>query len=666
MSLALLLGVTLALLMLNRLPGASALESGAFTQQGQWLDGPPARTGGSGRHELQLRVNEEPQTLIVDFRNSGVVGRYQHRLYNGSGRLLEVYEGGHTLRGRSDYFLRHAHRLALTPGDYTLVTELESPYYLAPPTPILWPAAEFENRIVRSQTLTLVIMGIFLGLAFYYLVTGIWRRALNDLLYAGFITGNILFLGTSQLVFRDLFGWTWFHLSSVPILFSNACYIGFVMLLLSINRQRTPRLFYAGWAAIGLLASFWFTAWMYPNGSLELARAGVAIFGLYGLVAGINQALARNPVAYFYLIANVAFLLPALVSISVQSMRLNDMLLLEQLGMMAVAVEVLLLAQVMSYQIGRVYQAEARQRAAQDHSQLLTNLAAQVPGVLYQFRMTPDGHFDVPYASERVHEMFELSPEEVIRDAASAFGRVIPEDFPDYYASIEKSAHELSPWEQEFRVLLPKQGLRWRAGRAYPEQQDDGTIVWYGFINDITERKRIEEKIRHMAQHDPLTGLPNRTLFVDRLNQALERAKRNNTGVGLLFIDLNNFKAVNDQQGHQAGDRLLKKVASQMVQDLRGSDTAARLGGDEFVILLEPVRDRDDALRVAHKVLSNLRVTHHINKCDYPISASIGVSLYPEHGNDVDSLIREADTAMYEAKHSHTEDIRIAQPTQDR
>jgi len=167
---------------------------------------------------------------------------------------------------------------------------------------------------------------------------------------------------------------------------------------------------------------------------------------------------------------------------------------------------------------------------------------------------------------------------------------------------------------------------------------------------EIAERKQAEERIRYMAHYDALTGLPNRILLQDRIKQAVAYAHRNLTHVAVLFIDLDYFKNINDSLGHQVGDRLLQMVASRMQGCLREGDSAARLGGDEFVLNLPFVTGSSDAALVAQKVLNSLNRPFILDDHELHVSGSIGISLYPDDGADVETLMRTADTAMYHAK----------------
>lgn len=167
---------------------------------------------------------------------------------------------------------------------------------------------------------------------------------------------------------------------------------------------------------------------------------------------------------------------------------------------------------------------------------------------------------------------------------------------------------------------------------------------------DITKRKQNEERTQYYAYHDPLTGLPNRRLFEDRLAMALAQFRRNGEGGAVLFLDLDNFKPVNDTYGHDAGDELLKKVACRMENSIRESDTVARLGGDEFVIILPGVNSAEEIEIIANRILAACREPIPIEQDEVVVTASIGISLYPKDGSDITSLMRKADMAMFVSK----------------
>ncbi|WP_018153103.1 putative bifunctional diguanylate cyclase/phosphodiesterase [Leeia oryzae] len=171
-----------------------------------------------------------------------------------------------------------------------------------------------------------------------------------------------------------------------------------------------------------------------------------------------------------------------------------------------------------------------------------------------------------------------------------------------------------------------------------------------GVARDITERKRAEEMIIFQAFHDLLTSLPNRTLFMDRLGLAITQAKRRDEQLGVMFLDIDRFKLINDSYGHQEGDRFLKEFAERVLGCLRSGDTLARQGGDEFTILLPDVSCQGDVAVIAQKVLAELRRPFKVAGCDFLATASIGIAMFPEDGDTPEALIRSADIAMYQTK----------------
>ena len=181
-------------------------------------------------------------------------------------------------------------------------------------------------------------------------------------------------------------------------------------------------------------------------------------------------------------------------------------------------------------------------------------------------------------------------------------------------------------------------------------QEAGGGAHHLWILADITERKRAEARINHLAHHDPLTGLPNRLSLLSRLEQALPEARRYHWNLGLFFIDLDRFKVINDTLGHLVGDRLLMEVAGRLAATVRESDTVARLGGDEFVILLPDVGDAADAAAVAGKIIDALAEPIRVEGHELHTSPSIGISLYPLDGDEAETIMRNADTAMYHAK----------------
>lgn len=176
------------------------------------------------------------------------------------------------------------------------------------------------------------------------------------------------------------------------------------------------------------------------------------------------------------------------------------------------------------------------------------------------------------------------------------------------------------------------------------------------------ERRVARRRLEYLARYDPLSGLPNRALFQDRLAQALLRAKRSRSSIALMYIDLDRFKLVNDRFGHAAGDQLLKSVAKRLSSALRETDTAARFGGDEFVVLVERLEDASAAERVARKLLDAFVPAFELDGNSLSVTPSIGIAIHPENGEDIDTLIKNADTAMYCSKRMGRNTFQVYDP----
>ncbi|MBK9324807.1 MAG: diguanylate cyclase [Hydrogenophilales bacterium] len=181
----------------------------------------------------------------------------------------------------------------------------------------------------------------------------------------------------------------------------------------------------------------------------------------------------------------------------------------------------------------------------------------------------------------------------------------------------------------------------------------------YGVARDISERKQAEATIAFQAYHDLLTGLPNRALFKDRLGQAIVHAKRHGQTMATLFLDMDRFKVVNDTLGHLVGDGLLQAVAQRLRGSLREGDTLSRIGGDEFMLLLPHIRNRDNAAFIADKILASLKQPFHIEGHEIFVGISIGIAVFPDDGDTIESLVKHADIAMYHAKDSGRNDYKF-------
>lgn len=202
--------------------------------------------------------------------------------------------------------------------------------------------------------------------------------------------------------------------------------------------------------------------------------------------------------------------------------------------------------------------------------------------------------------------------------------------------------------------------LRTRSGRPYPTLDRELLQFTAGQIGMALERKRLQDELLRHACHDELTGLPNRYLFFDRINTALSRAQRSGARMGLLYVDVDDFKQVNDRHGHAAGDLVLREVAARLARCARRTDTVARLGGDEFVLILEDLGTPHDAERITHQLLAEMAAPLLLDGAELHIRTSIGSALFPEHGTQIEALLKHADMNMYhrkrERKSAHAEE----------
>ncbi len=245
-------------------------------------------------------------------------------------------------------------------------------------------------------------------------------------------------------------------------------------------------------------------------------------------------------------------------------------------------------------------------------------------------------------------------PADSIENSGTWRDRLIhPDDAALVPAALQKHlAGETEYFESEYRMRASDGRWVWVLDRGKVIERDNAghPVRLAGTMKDVTDRKRYEDELRHLANYDTLTHLPNRTLFMERLRHALAHARRLQQRLAVLFFDLDRFKQINDSLGHAAGDNLLKQVARRISDCVREDDTVARLGGDEFTVILENLPTAQSGAIVADKVLQAFRTPFELDGHEVVISPSIGISLFPEDGDDVATLIKNADLAMYHAK----------------
>jgi diguanylate cyclase (GGDEF)-like protein/PAS domain S-box-containing protein len=324
--------------------------------------------------------------------------------------------------------------------------------------------------------------------------------------------------------------------------------------------------------------------------------------------------------------------------------------------------------------------------ALRQSEQRIGRITDAIPGAVFQFRIGGDGRESFPFVSRGVRDLVGMEAGHLRAGQVDPWTLVHPDDRPSLVRSIQISARDLAPWNEVFRVET-RFGLRWFRGEAMPEREPDGATVWNGIFLDVTDQKTVQEQLervnrdldrrlldlrqaeadlQRLARYDSLTGLSNRSFFLETLSQILLRAERRKNRAGLIFIDLDGFKAVNDNLGHEAGDQLLRIVADRIRKSTRRTDTVARIGGDEFTVLVQDLERGDDAALAAQAVLDELIRPCTLADREVPVSASVGIAVYPEDGRDGQSLLRHADLAMYRAKQEGKSTYRFFTPAMSR
>ncbi len=308
------------------------------------------------------------------------------------------------------------------------------------------------------------------------------------------------------------------------------------------------------------------------------------------------------------------------------------------------ALTVLSLRDARELQAGREAQAAVTEAEARFRS-----LVEQIPAVVY----ADDGDV-TSYVSPQIERILGVTPEAYRADPDMWLRMVHPDDRASVDAESEAFIAGVGGDLADYRMVRPDGRVVWVRDRAYAMRDDAGRVIWeHGLLFDVTELKEAEARVAHMAYHDALTGLPNRLLFEETLDLALSRAARGHMEVAVLFLDLDNFKLVNDTLGHHAGDALLVQVAERLATCTRETDLVARPGGDEFLLLLgdlDHAQAPAAAHRVARRVHAAMAEPFDLQGTRIRARASIGISMYPRDAEDAGSLMRNADAAMYRSK----------------
>lgn len=239
------------------------------------------------------------------------------------------------------------------------------------------------------------------------------------------------------------------------------------------------------------------------------------------------------------------------------------------------------------------------------------------------------------------------------------FDLISDEDRTNVIRTIDKSIENGSTFNIKYKLKLPNSKIIYVRTKGRVRKKSSGDIKLTAVTVDVTKDTQNEQMIEQLAYYDSLTNLPNRVLFKDRVKNAIINAKRHKTKIAIMFLDLDNFKIVNDTLGHSVGDKLLIYVSKLLSNVLRENDTISRVGGDEFTILLTDINEEDDAKHIAQNIFDSLQGQHDIDSHKLSVTTSIGIALYPDSAQDIDKLIQNADTAMYEAKKDNKNNYKV-------
>lgn len=304
-------------------------------------------------------------------------------------------------------------------------------------------------------------------------------------------------------------------------------------------------------------------------------------------------------------------------------------------------------------QLQKYYQENERsKRALQDQDERFRSLVSNIPGAVYRFTLTESREWKIDFISEVIREISGLSAGDLMGgNVGTYFERVLPQDLQLLRDAFEKAVREGSMFSVDYRIRQPNGDFRWvnDHGRAVRDLTGRVTSV-DGIISDTTERTKEKERFNQLVYFDSLTNLPNRELFVDRLDQAIQQARRKKESGAVLALDLDHFKRINDTLGHPIGDQLIKAVSVRLLKLLFDTDTITRIGGGAFIILLPRITKSEDAENVATKLLTAFKAPFLINEHELFTSCSIGITLFPGDGETSDILIKNADAAMHISK----------------
>lgn len=303
---------------------------------------------------------------------------------------------------------------------------------------------------------------------------------------------------------------------------------------------------------------------------------------------------------------------------------------------------------------------ELRQREAR-----FRTLVSNIPGAVYRYARFKGCDWTVDFISREIQSITGYPRSYFLRNEVDAFTRmVLFDDRSNRENVITKAMQNKKSFIVNYRIREKTGEIRYLSeqGRFSVDEHDQS--IWLdGVVFDVTERAKTEEKLNYIASHDPLTGLPNRMLMLDRLGQAVKKSSRSREKIAVMFLDLDHFKRINDTLGHQVGDKLLQMIAGRFKHVLYDLDTVTRIGGDEFVIISIGLNEVRHALKIADKIFNSFKTPFFIEGHELFMTCSIGIAVYPDDGNDKDSLLKNADVAMHRAKQRGRSSYELYSPT---
>ncbi|MEW5729420.1 MAG: EAL domain-containing protein [Pseudomonadota bacterium] len=301
--------------------------------------------------------------------------------------------------------------------------------------------------------------------------------------------------------------------------------------------------------------------------------------------------------------------------------------------------------------IGRdITQRKQTEAALRETEHRLGAIAANMPGMVFQRVLKPNGRLDYTYVSEGCRLFLGLEPEELMADPQRFMAVLSADERQRFLAALGRSARTMEPFEEEMAVTGADGRRRWLRGQSRPTRRDNGDIVWDGVMLDVTDRKLAEQRLSFLAYFDPMTRLPNRAAFMERFAQAREQARQRHTLVGVLSLGIDRFGIINATMGHSVGDQVLIAVADIVQAALGPADVMARSSGDRFLIMVAGHAARREVIEAVERMHGLAQTTVEVGGEEFEISASGGLALFPRDGEDAETLIKNAEAALQRAK----------------